>query len=74
MIIIDKDTLSANLSLLEGMCSGTKEIVNTPNVDDANIIHFCNQILSTAHWLMQMSFINIPDPKPPEPMKEIQEP
>ena len=73
MIVVDRDALKANLSVLEGMCKATNEIVSVENVEDKDLINFSNQILSMAHWLMQISFINLPDPKPPEPMKELQE-
>lgn len=73
MLIVDKDALKANLSLLEGMCKITRELANIPDVEDMALINSSNQILSTAHWMVQVSFISVPDPKAPEPMKEIQE-
>lgn len=72
MIVVDKDALKANLSVLQEMCKTVIEMADTQGIEDTNLITFSDHILSTAHWMMHTSFISIPDPKP-EPLKEIQE-
>lgn len=72
-IVLDKDALKSNLSLIEGMCKTTRELVDTPNIELSALINFCNQILGSAHWMVHTSFVNIPSPEPPEPLKELQE-
>lgn len=74
MLTVDKTALRVNCSVMIGMCNSVNNILDSKTeIADTDLINLAGSILSMAHWIMQSGFINTPEPKEPEPLKELQE-